>query len=121
MKPIHLTKDEFIRDVMNYEENPTQWKYLGSRPCLIDFYAPWCGPCKALAPILDELAVEFDGRIKIYKIDTEKEQELAAAFAIHSIPTLIFAPMNGAPQMVQGALPKAELKKAIQEILLRNQ
>lgn len=118
MKTIHLTKAEFLKKVTNYEANPNEWKYLGDRPALIDFYADWCGPCKAIAPILEELAGEYGDRIYIYKIDTDKEQELASLFGIRSIPSLLFIPMNGAPQMAQGALPKPELKKAIDEILL---
>ena len=119
MKPIHLTKAEFLTKVANYEENPDKWEYLGDKPCLIDFYADWCGPCKAIAPILDELAKEYDGQIYIYKIDTEKEMELAAAFGIRSIPSLLFCPVGETPQMAQGALPKDALKKAIDEILLK--
>jgi len=118
MKPVHLTKAEFLAKVANYEKDPTQWKYLGDKPCIIDFYASWCGPCKIIAPILEELATEYDGQIYIYKVNTEEEQELAAAFGIRSIPSLLFCPMNGAPQMAQGALPKATFKKAINEILL---
>ncbi|NDV47202.1 thioredoxin [Paludibacter sp. 221] len=121
MKTIHLTKADFLTKVANYEANPTEWKYLGDKPCLIDFYASWCGPCKVIAPILEELAEEYDGEIYIYKIDTEKEQELAAAFGIRSIPTLLFCPMNEAPQMAQGALPKDVFKKAIDEVLLKKE
>ena len=120
MKAIHLTKAEFLTKVMNYEKNPNQWEYLGDKPCIIDFYADWCGPCKMIAPILEELAQEYDGQIYVYKIDTEKEQELAQAFGIRSIPTLLFVPMNEQPQLVKGALPKSEFKKAIDEILLKN-
>ncbi|MEG1615743.1 MAG: thioredoxin [Bacteroidales bacterium] len=116
---IHLTKDEFLKKVVNYEKNPNEWKYLGDKPAIIDFYASWCGPCKKIAPILEELAKEYAGQIYIYKINTEKEPELAKAFGIQSIPTLIFAPMNGQPQVAQGALPKEELNKAIQEVLLK--
>lgn len=119
MKTIHLTKEEFLKKVVNYEANPTEWKYLGDKPAIIDFYASWCGPCKTIAPILEELAGEYEGEIYIYKIDTEKEQELAAAFGIRSIPTLIFAPMNEQPQLVQGAMPKSEFKKAIDSVLLK--
>lgn len=118
MGTIHLTKAEFLQKVANYETSPNEWKYLGSKPCLIDFYADWCGPCKAVAPILEELAKEYGDKIVIYKIDTDKEQELAAAFGIRSIPSLLFVPMTGKPQMAQGALPKDQLKKAIDEILL---
>lgn len=118
MKPIHLTKAEFLKKVVDYEGNPTEWKYLGEKPAIIDFYASWCGPCKRVAPILDELAAEYGDKIDIYKIDTEQEQELAAAFGIRSIPTLLFVPMEGKPQMVQGAIGKTDFEKIIQEVLL---
>lgn len=118
MNTIALTKADFLKKVVNYETNPTEWKYLGDKPALVDFYASWCGPCKALAPVLEELAAEYKNQIYIYKIDTEAERELAAAFGIRSIPTLLFIPMEGKPQMAQGALPKATLKKAIDEIML---
>lgn len=118
MGTIHLTKDEFLKKVANYETNPNEWKYLGDKPCLVDFYADWCGPCKAVAPILEELAKEYDGKIYIYKIDTEKEQELAGAFGIRSIPSLLFVPMTGKPQMSMGAMPKNQLKEAIDNVLL---
>ena len=100
--------------------NPTEWKYLGDKPALVDFYADWCGPCKVVAPILEELANEYDGEIYIYKIDTEQEQELASFFGIRSIPSLLFIPINGQPQMVAGAMPKANLKDAIETVLLKN-
>lgn len=119
MKTINLSKSEFLTKVMNFEQNPQEWKYLGDKPCIIDFYADWCGPCKMVAPLLEELAKEYDGEIYVYKIDTEKEQELAQAFGIRSIPSLLFVPMNGQPQMVMGALHKSELKKAIDDILLK--
>ncbi len=119
MTPIHLTKAEFLSKVSNYEANPTEWKYLGDKPCIVDFYASWCGPCKTIAPILEDLAKEYAGQIYIYKVDTEAEQELAAAFGIRSIPTLLFCPMGEAPQMAQGALPKESFKQAINEVLLK--
>ena len=99
MTTIHLTKAEFLSKVANFETNPTEWKYLGDKPALIDFYADWCGPCKAIAPVLEELAAEYGDRIYIYKINTETEPELAALFGIRSIPSLLFVPMNAQPQM----------------------
>lgn len=119
MKTIHLTKAEFLKRVANFEESPKEWKYLGDKPAIIDFYADWCGPCKAVAPVLEEIAKEYDGKIYVYKVDTEKEQELAAAFAIRSIPSLLFVPMLGKPQMSQGAMPKASFVEAIDNVLLK--
>ena len=118
MKTIHLTKAEFLTKVANYEANPQEWKYLGDKPAIIDFYANWCGPCKTIAPILEELAKEYADQIYIYKVDTEAEQELAGAFGIRSIPSLLFVPMDGTPQMAMGALPKASFKDAIDKVLL---
>lgn len=118
-KTIHLTRADFMKKVANFEENPDQWVYLGDKPCIIDFYADWCGPCKMIAPILEELAAEYDGEIYIYKVDTEAEQQLAAEFGIRSIPSLLFCPMGEAPQMAQGALPKDAFKQAIDEVLLK--
>ena len=119
MGTIHLTKAAFLSKVANFEANPTEWKYLGDKPCIIDFYAAWCGPCKTIAPILEDLAKEYDEQIYIYKADTEVEQELAGAFGIRSIPSVLFCPMNGTPQMAQGAMPKNAFKKAIEEVLLK--
>lgn len=121
MSTIHLTKAEFLQKVVDYEGNPEEWKYLGDKPAIIDFYASWCGPCKMIAPVLEELAAEYAGQIYIYKIDTEKEQELAAAFGIRSIPTLLFVPMEGQPQLVQGAMPKSSFKEAIDKVLLKKE
>ncbi|MDD3300805.1 MAG: thioredoxin [Bacteroidales bacterium] len=118
MKTIHLTKEDFLTKVANYEANPTEWKYLGDKPAIIDFYADWCGPCKMVAPILEELAKEYNEQIYIYKVDTEKEQELAGAFGIRSIPSILFVPKEGQPQMAMGALPKASFKDAIDKVLL---
>lgn len=119
MGTIHLTKAEFLAKVANFEANPTEWKYLGDKPCIIDFYADWCGPCKAIAPVLEDLAKQYHGQIYIYKVNTEEEQELAAAFGIRSIPSLLFCPMGEQPQMAQGALPKDTFVKAINELLLK--
>jgi len=116
----HLTKQTFLDKVFNYEKNK-DWKFEGTLPCLIDFYADWCGPCKMVAPILEELAEEYKGKINIYKVDTEAEHELAGAFGIRSIPSLLFCPRDGKPQMATGALPKPSLKQAIDEILVNSQ
>ena len=113
----HLTKETFLTKVFNYELNQ-EWKFEGELPCLIDFYADWCGPCKMVAPILEELSKEFDGKINIYKVNTEVEQELAAAFGIQSIPSMLFCPKDGKPQMAMGALPKQAMTDAINEVLL---
>ncbi|MDD2584951.1 MAG: thioredoxin [Bacteroidales bacterium] len=118
MKTIHLTKEDFLTKVANYEADPTTWKYLGDKPAIIDFYADWCGPCKTIAPILDELAKEYENDIYIYKVNTEQEQELAGAFGIRSIPSILFVPMEGQPQMAMGALPKTSFKEAIDQVLL---
>lgn len=115
----HLTKDTFLNKVFDYEKNK-DWNFSGELPCLIDFYADWCGPCKMVAPILEELAAEYAGKINIYKVDTEEEQELAGVFGIRSIPSLLFCPKDGAPQMAMGALPKDTFKKAIDDILLKS-
>ncbi|MGI6571993.1 MAG: thioredoxin [Fermentimonas sp.] len=118
-KTIQLTRADFLEKVANFEKNPDEWVYLGDKPAIIDFYADWCGPCKMIAPILEELAKEYEGKVYIYKVDTEAEQQLAAEFGIRSIPSLLFVPMEGAPQMAQGALPKDALKQAIDGVLLK--
>lgn len=118
MGTIHLTKADFLKKVVDFETNPNEWKYLGDKPCIIDFYADWCGPCKAVAPVLEELAKTYGDQIYIYKIDTDKEQELAGVFGIRSIPSILFVPMNGKPQMSVGALPKQQIVDAINNVLL---
>ena len=119
VKPIELNKTAFIEKVFNYEENPEVWKYAGDKPAIVDFYATWCGPCRITSPILTELAAEYGEEIYIYKIDVDKEPELAATFGIRSIPTFIFIPMGENPQVAQGALPKKSFKEAIDKILLK--
>ena len=112
----HLTKETFKEKVFNFEQNK-DWKYEGDAPCLIDFYADWCGPCKMVAPVLEELQKEYGEAITIYKVDTEDQRELSAMFGIQSIPSLLFVPKDSQPQMAQGALPKATLEQAISEVL----
>ena len=119
-KTINLTRADFLTKVANFEETPDKWVYLGDKPAIIDFYADWCGPCKMIAPILEELAAEYEGQIYIYKVDTEAEQQLAGEFGIRSIPSILFVPMGEDPQMAQGALPKDAFKQAIEEVLLKN-
>jgi len=116
---IHLTKAQFLAKVSNFEANPTEWKYLGDKPCIVDFYATWCGPCKMIAPILDELAAKYKGQIYIYEVDVDAEPELASAFGIQSIPTLFFCPMKGDRQIMQGGMTKEAFENAIAEILLK--
>jgi thioredoxin len=109
---ILLTKAAFLKNVWNYETSPQQWVFLGDRPALIDFYADWCGPCKIASPILEEISQEFDGKIRIYKIDTQREQELAAVFGVRSIPAFLYIPRNGKPTMMAGiGRSKEETKK----------
>jgi len=112
----HLTKEKFLEKVFNFEKNK-DWKFEGEIPCIIDFYADWCQPCKMVAPILEELSDEYKGKVNIYKVNTEQEQELAGAFGIRSIPSMLFVPQEGQPQMAAGALPKDALEKAMGDVL----
>lgn len=113
-----LNKADFLKKVYNYEKNKTVWVYEGDKPCIIDFYADWCGPCKKIAPVLKELAEQYKDNIVIYKINVDNEKELAATFGVQSIPTLLFVPLKGKPQIVQGAMPKEEFIKQIDTYLL---
>ena len=116
----HLTKADFLAKVYNYEKNPKEWKYEGGKPAIVDFYATWCGPCKMMSPILDEISKEYEGKINVYKVNVDKEADLASVFGIRSIPSLLFVPMKKEPSMVQGAMPKNELKKLVDDILLES-
>lgn len=118
MATIRLTTQGFKEKVFNYEKE-AEWSYKGQLPVLIDFYADWCGPCKMVAPVLEELSKEYEGRLNIYKVDTEVEQELASVFGIRSIPTFLFIPVDGDPMMQPGALPKKAFQQIIEERLLK--
>lgn len=113
----NLTLETFKTKVFDFEKNQ-EWKFEGDKPCIIDFYADWCGPCKMVAPVLEGLSKEYAGKVDIYKVDTEKEQELASIFGIRSIPSILFVPLNAQPQMATGALPKNAFEEAIKEVLL---
>jgi thioredoxin len=117
-KTVKIDRQQFLNQVYNYEVNPDEWVYEGDLPAIVDFYADWCAPCRIIAPILDELAEEYKGKIRIYKVDTDREKDLARAFNIRSIPTLLFIPAEGRPQISQGALPKETLKQVIDNFLL---
>lgn len=119
MVTIKLTAQDFKDKIFDYEKEQ-EWKYKGSVPALIDFYADWCGPCKMVAPVLEELSKEYEGQLVIYKVDTEKEQELSTVFGIQSIPTFLFIPVNGNPMMQPGAFPKKAFQQIIEERLLQN-
>ncbi len=112
-----LNTEDFKKRVFDYTTK-TEWEFAGDKPAIIDFYADWCGPCKMVAPVLEELSTEFEGKIDIFKVDTEAEQELSAAFGIRSIPSMLFIPMNDAPKMQAGALPKNAIKEIIEKELL---
>lgn len=114
---VHITKADFLKKVYDFEKNPDEWKYLGSQPAIVDFYADWCGPCRHLSPVLDELAKEYSGKLTIYKVNVDNERGLATFFGIRSIPTLLFIPMKGKPQRSLGALSKTELKGIIKDVL----
>jgi len=114
----YLTKQDFIDKIFDYENNE-EWKYKGDVPAIIDFYADWCGPCKSVAPTLEQLSEEYENKLEIYKIDTDKETELSALFGIQSIPTFLFIPVTGAPMVQRGALPKSTFKQVIDERLIK--
>lgn len=112
----HLTVETFKEKVFNYTDSK-EWKFEGDLPCIIDFYADWCGPCKMVAPVLEELSTEYEGKMNVYKINTEEQQELAQAFGIQSIPSILFVPKDGQPQMSAGALPKEGFLETMKSVL----
>jgi len=113
----HLTLETFKNRVFDYE-NEKEWKYRGALPAIIDFYADWCGPCKMVAPVLEKLSKKYEGKLHVYKVDTEAEQELAGMFGVQSIPTLLFIPTEGQPRVSMGALPEKEFERIIADVLL---
>ena len=118
MATIHLTNEQFIARIGDYKSNPGSFVFLGDKPALIDFYADWCGPCKMLAPVLEEVSDEYAGKVDVYKVNVDAEEELAMFFGIRSIPTLIFIQKDGTMHRSQGAMGKPQLKEAIEKILL---
>jgi thioredoxin len=125
IQPVHITKDDFVKLVMDYRANPETWIFAGKKPCLVDFYADWCGPCKISSPILDELSKEYAGKIDIYKVNIDQERELASLFNVQSIPTFLFCPMDGNPTISSGIANTADATKQmfrqqIEQLLLKN-
>ena len=123
--PVHITKDDFVKLVMDYKTNPETWKFAGKKPCLVDFYADWCAPCKITSPILEELSKEYAGKIDIYKVNIDKERELASLFNVQSIPTFLFCPMEGNPTISSGIAntpdaTKQMFREQINQLLLKN-
>lgn len=117
MKAKEITKSYFLENVFDYIDSPSEWKFKGNRPVIIDFYAKWCGPCKAMAPHLDKIAEEYEGRVDVLKVDVDQEAELTAVFGIQSMPTLLFIPAKGLPQKAVGALAYGQLKEATESLL----
>ena len=113
---VQITKQDFVDKIFDYE-NEKEWKFKGELPAIVDFYADWCGPCKMVAPVLEKLSEEFEGKLNIYKVNTEQEQEISAAFGMSSIPSIPFIPKDEQPQMAAGALPKETFKQLIKDVL----
>jgi len=119
IKPIYLTTEEFKEKVWDYESNPEEWAYNGELPCVVDFYADWCKPCKMVAPIMDDLADYYDGKVIIYKVNTDEQRELSTVFQVRSIPSILFAPMEGKPAMQPGAMSKEQYIEIINDFVLK--
>lgn len=114
-----LTKKDFLEKVYDFQTSPNTWKFKGKRPCVIDFYTTWCGPCKIMSPIMEEFSKKYNDKIDVYKVDIEQERDLAAAFGINSIPTFLFCPLKNQPQMAKGAMEKEQMELAIKDVLLK--
>ena len=116
-KPIQLNKQAFLKRVYDFEKSPKDWIYAGDKPCVIDFYADWCGPCKIIAPYLEEIAGKYNGKVYVYKVNVDNEQELAQQFGIQSIPAVLFCPLSGKPTMMTGSRPKEDFYTAVEAIV----
>ena len=115
----HLTYNQFIKQIWDFEKDPNTFNYKGKLPAIIDFYADWCGPCRRVAPIMEKLAEEYDGKLLVYKVNTDQERGLASAFQVKSIPMVLFIPMEGQPMMQVGALPEEGYRQVVEEQLLK--
>ncbi len=116
-KVIFLTTAEFKKKVIDFEKHPNEWVFEGKKPAIIDFFATWCGPCRRMSPTVDKIAKDYAGKIDVYKIDIDKEKQLAMVFGIQSVPTILFVPVTGKPTMQVGALDEASFRQAIREVL----
>ena len=121
MNTIHLTENDFLSRVADYRHPRAEWKFLGPRPAIVDFYAGWCGPCRALSPILEEIASAYKGQFDVYKVDVDQCETVADAYDIRSIPTTFFIPMKGRPVKMVGAISRSEIERLINEVLLKNE
>ena len=119
MNVTEMNSEMFQQKVMDFKNNPKTWNFKGDKPAIIDFYATWCGPCKATAPVLEEVASDYAGQIDVYKVDVDKQRELAALFGIRSIPSILFIPKTGEPTMQNGAMNKAQFEEVIKSVLLK--
>lgn len=119
IKPVYLTTADFKSKIWDYELNPNEFVYKGDLPCVVDFYADWCKPCKMVAPIMDDLADYYNGKVIIYKVNTDNERELASVFQVNSIPSILFIPSEGKPAMQPGALAKEDYVKIIDDFILK--